>query len=294
MANLNSDQPDDRIWLAMADSNRTRILSRALAKGMGATVYLGPTMDREGPIALIVADDKHAARIAEARTNAAPAQKSILVTAGTKHTVASDIYLAHDIDAGTLANAIQGLRTVRNYEHARGRGPDLGGVLLGCMTEGAFTLRTRDEAREAAIYLAHGLPRATQLAVGIYVFLSSAIEHGNLEFDAQQKAQGLADGKWEKLIRQRASEPDYAGRRLRVKVQRGGRIFSIIVQDDGPGIDVETAELANPTRTGWRGRLIKLARSLGFNQIGYLGVGNTMEASVLLPAESQEDTRIAV
>jgi hypothetical protein len=292
MANLSSNQPDDRIWLAMADSNRTRILSRALAKGMGMTVYLGPTMDREGPIALVVADDAHAARIAEARTNAAPAQKSILVTAGTKHSVAADIYLGHDMDAGTLANAVQGLRAVRDYEFARGKGPDLGSTLLGCLSEGSFTINTREEAREAAIYLAYGLPRSTQLAVGIYVFLSSAIEHGNLEFDAQAKAQGLADGKWEKLIRQRSAEAAFAGRRLRVRVQRGGRIFSILVQDDGPGIDSETAELANPTRTGWRGRLIKLARSMGFNQVGYLGVGNTMEASVLLPAETQE-SRIA-
>lgn len=293
MVDLKAGQPDDRIWLAMADSNRVRILSRALAKGMGMTVYMGPTMDREGPVAIVVAEDAMATRIAEAATNAAPCQKSLLLTAGGKRTADANIYLEHNVDAGTLANAIEGLRAVRDYEFARKSGPDLGVGLLNCLDEAEFSIRTRDEAREAAVYLAHGLPRAEQLAVGIYVFLSSAIEHGNLEFDAQEKAKGLADGKWDRMVRMRASEPEYAGRKLRVRVQRGSRIFSLLVQDDGPGIDPETAEMADPTRTGWRGRLIKLARSLGFNQIGYLGVGNTMEASVLLPQQTAEKPRMA-
>lgn len=72
----------DRIWLCMTDSNRTRVVSRALAKGFDMTVYMGTTMDNEAPVAFVVADDAHAARIAEARGNAAPGQISLLVTGG--------------------------------------------------------------------------------------------------------------------------------------------------------------------------------------------------------------------
>ena len=71
----------ERLWLCTADSNRTRILSRALAKGLDMTVYMGPTMDQDGPVAIIVADDAHSAYIAQAKSNAAPGQRSILVTA---------------------------------------------------------------------------------------------------------------------------------------------------------------------------------------------------------------------
>lgn len=286
-------EPADRLWLAMSDSNRTRILSRALAKGMDMTVYLGRAMDPDGPIGIVVADDQHTDCIAEAATNAAPAQKSILVTASNRRPVSSDLMLAHDIDAGTLANAIEGMRAWRGYEMAKTAGGTPGAALMGAMSEADFMIRTLDEARDAAVFLALGLPRACTIAVGLYVLLSAAIEHGNLEFSAKDKAEALAAGKWAGKVRQRLAEPGYASRHVRLRVMRGGRVLSVIIQDDGPGIDAETAEMANPSRAGYRGKLIKLAQFLGFSQINYLGVGNTMEASIILPEEEAEMPRAA-
>ena len=47
--------------------------------------------------------------------------------------------------------------------------------------------------------------------------------------------------------------------------------------------------MANPSRAGYRGKGIKLAKSMGFTQVNYLGVGNTVEASIILPQiETQE------
>ena len=89
MAIAQTGKIPDRLWLCMSDSNRTRVLSRALAKGLGMTVYLGPTMDEEGPVALVVADDAHAARIADARKNAAPKQRSLLVTGNARRSGAA-------------------------------------------------------------------------------------------------------------------------------------------------------------------------------------------------------------
>ena len=76
---------------------------------LGERTVLTPTMDQDGPVAIIVADDAHSAYIAQAKSNAAPGQRSILVTAGGKQTARADIYLPADIDAGSLANAIAGL-----------------------------------------------------------------------------------------------------------------------------------------------------------------------------------------
>lgn len=283
----------DRIWLAMSDSNRTRILSRALAKGMDMTVYLGRGMDPDGPLGIVVADDAHADCIAKAAGNAAPCQKSILVTAGGRQTANADIVLGHDIDAGTLANAIEGMRGWRGYEMARSSGAAHGTALMSAMTEADFMIRTLDEARDAAVCLALGLPRTETVSVGIYVLLAAAIEHGNLEFSARDKAEALAAGKWAGRVRQRMAEPGYASRHVRLGIQRGGRIISLLVQDDGPGFDADTAEMANPSRAGYRGRLIKFAESLGFSQISFLGIGNTMEASIVLPAEDMEMPRAA-
>lgn len=291
---LNSTgQEHDRIWLCMGDSNRTRILSRALAKSQGMVVYMGPTLDREGPIGLVLADDAHAPRIAEAKRNAASCQKSLLVTAGGKRVAAADIYLDHDTDAGTLSNAIDGLRAYRDYERALGHSSDLGVGAITSLSSGDFSVRTLDDARDVAIFIAQGCPRTCQIAVGIYVLLANAIEHGNLEISAIEKAKAMAEGKWRSLVVKRQGESVYARRRVRVKFQRGGRVISLVIQDDGPGIDAETAEMANPTAKGYRAKGIKIAKSLGFSQVSYLGVGNIVEATILLAQAKKPVEQVA-
>jgi len=272
----------DRLWLCMADSKRTRILSRALAKGLDMTVYLGPTMDQEGPVAIIVADDAHASRIAEAKTNAAPGQRSVLVTAGGKVSQRADIYLAHDTDAGALVSAVSGLRAFRAHELALAKQPEVGLGAVAALSDGEFRFRTLAEAQDLAVFLARVAPKPCQTAVGLYVLFATGIEHGNLEFTAEEKAQGLAEGKWSAKLTKRMNEPLYADREVKVRYQRGRRLMTLIIQDDGEGIDAETAEMANPTRGGFRGRAIKLAKSLGFANVNYLGVGNTVEASMVV------------
>lgn len=282
MAAAQTGKIPDRLWLCMSDSNRTRVLSRALAKGLGMTVYMGPTMDEEGPVALIVADDAHAARIADARKNAAPKQRSLLVTGNARRSGA-DIFLDHDADAGTVANAIDGLRAYRAHELAIPADAEIGLGATQSLEAGEFSIQTREQARDVAILLGRATPRPCATAVGLYVLLANAIEHGNLGFDATEKAKGLAEGNWERKLAKRMTESEYEDRRVRLRFQRGGRILSFIIQDDGEGIDAETAEMADPSRAGYRGKGIKLAKSMGFGQVNYLGIGNTVEATVLLP-----------
>ena len=282
MAISHTHNTPDRLWLCVSDSNRTRVLSRALAKGLGMTVYMGPTMDDEGPVAIIVADDAHAARIAEARKNAAPKQRSLLVTVGTRR-AGADIFLDHDADAGTLANAIDGLRAFRSHELAIPAGAGIGLGATQSLAMGEFSIQTREQAADVAILLGRATPRPCATSVGLYVLLANAIEHGNLGFDATEKAKGLAEGNWDRKLVKRMAEPEFAARRVSLRFQRGGRILSFLIQDDGEGIDAETAEMADPSRAGYRGKGIKLAKSMGFGQINYLGIGNTVEASVLLP-----------
>ena len=295
MASATTDQTPERLWLCMTDSNRTRVVSRALAKGLGMTVYMGPTMDDEGPVALVVADDAHVKRIAEARTNAAENQKSLFVTGNAKRSGA-DIYLDHDCDAGTLCNAIEGLRALRDYELGNPEESDAGAKALRCMHDGEFLVRTLEEARDLAMMVGRSCPRPEPVSVGLYVLLANAIEHGNLGFDATEKAKGLADGNWKRKLARRLEEPAYRDRRVRLSVHRGPRALSLIVQDDGEGIDAETAEMANPSAAGYRGKGIKLARSMGFTQLSYMGVGNTVEATIILtqPAEPEGARQVAV
>ena len=288
MATADTGTPD-RIWLCMADSNRTRGVSRALAKGLGMTVYMGPTMDEEGPVALVVADDAHAARIAEAKGNAAPGQVSLLVTAAARRSGA-DVFLDHDTDAGTLTNAIEGLRAWRAYSLAVPHARDIGHGAMAAFAGGEFSVQTLEQARDVAIFIGHACPDPRRAAVGLYVLIANGIEHGNLEFDATEKAKGLADGSWSRKLAARMAQPAFADRRVRVGVHRGMRTISVLVQDDGQGIDAETAEMANPARAGYRGKTARLARSMGFSQVNWLGTGNTVEASIVLPDTGSDAT----
>ncbi|WP_300545662.1 hypothetical protein [Maricaulis sp.] len=288
MAPAETGKTPYRIWLCMSDSNRTRVVSRALAKGLGMTVYMGPTMDQEGPVALVVADDAHGKCIAEAKTNAAPKQFSLWVTGNARRTGA-DLYLDHDTDAGTLTNAIEGMRAYREYLMAVPDDHDAGLGAIHTLSDGEFSVQTLEEARDTAVFLGRSCPEPCQTSVGLYVLLANAIEHGNLEYDATEKAKGLADGSWYRKLRKRMDEPGYADRRVKLRFHRGVRSISFLIQDDGEGIDAETAEMANPARAGYRGKGIKLARSMGFTQVNYLGVGNTVEASILLPPRDGDD-----
>lgn len=283
-----SDRDSTRLWLCMQDSGRTRTLSRALAKNTGMTVFMGPVSENDGEIAFIIADDAHAGRIAEARRQAAPNQKALLVTGGAKQLAKADLYMLHDTDAGTLYNAIDGLRAYRDYEIALGRAADLRVGAIKSLGSGEFLVRTAEEARDVAIFIAQGCPRTCNIAVGIYVLLVNAIEHGNLEFSPDEKAESIAEGRWRRKVARRIGEAAYAKRRVHVKFKRGGRMISLVIQDEGPGIDLIDAERKAPSPASYRGKGIKLARSLGFCQVSYLGVGSTVEASIMLAQDDKE------
>tara|TARA_R110000868_G_scaffold1383_4_gene10614 strand:+ start:3054 stop:3896 length:843 start_codon:yes stop_codon:yes gene_type:complete len=273
----------------MEDSPRMRTLSRALANGMDVTVYLGPTVDPDGPIAVMVADDTNIARLATAKAHAAPNQKSILVTGSQQRSVQADLYLAHDCDAGTLANVIEALFAFRAFQLsdvATQANP-----VSGTLESANFRVRTLDEAARIAIFLGAMAPQVCEATVGLYVLLAGAIEHGNLQFSLEEKAQGLASGNWDRRMAQRMAEQAYLSRRVSVEFHRGERLISLLIQDDGDGIDAGTAELANPLRGGHRGQGIKLAKSLGFAELTWLGVGNTLAASIVLPTIEGEILR---
>ncbi|WP_417482808.1 hypothetical protein [Maricaulis sp.] len=267
-----------RLWLCMADSPRMRNLSRALAEGMGVTVYLGPTIVPDGPIAVMLADDANAARVQTARQHAAPHQKVVLVTGGASQAVAADLRLPHDIDTGSLGTAIEGLFAFR--EHELSPGSALGAAKT--LQNAAFSVQTLGQARQLAGFLGSAMPRACERAVGLYVLLANAIELGNLGFSVAEKAQGLATGTWDRKLAKRLSEPSYASRRAQVEFQRGERMISILIQDDGDGITTGPEGQGDTLRSDYRARSTQVLKALGFAELTWLGGGSTLSASIVL------------
>ncbi|WP_417498270.1 hypothetical protein [Maricaulis sp.] len=272
-----------RLWLCMADSPRMRNLSRALAEGMGVTVYLGPNIVPDGPIAVMLADDANAGRVQTARQHAAPRQKVVLVTDSAKPTVAADLRLPRDIDAGSLGTVIEGLFAVRDYEMSPGSALEPATTLQNA----TFSVQTLAQARQLAGFLGTAMPRACEMAVGLYVMLANAIELGNLGFSVAEKAQGLSTGTWERKLAKRLSEPTYASRRAQVEFQRGERLISILIQDDGDGITTGPEGQGNTLRSDYRARSTQLLKALGFAELAWLGGGSTLAASIVLAPVSR-------
>ena len=267
-----------RLWLCMSDSPRVRTLSRALAEGMNATVYIGPLAVPDGPVAVMLVDDANAALVASARKQAAPNQKTILVTASAARSVSADLYLPNSIDAGSLATVIEGLMAYRDFE----RSPAAALEPVMALHSATFSVRTMAEASWLANFLAATLPRACEMAVGLHVLLANAIEFGNLGYSAAEKAQGLATGNWQRKLAQRSGEPAYAARSASVEFQRGERLATILIQDDGEGIGVEADMSGDASGSAYRERIIKLLKSLGFAELTWLGSGSTAAASIVL------------
>ena len=262
----------------MNDSPRVRTLSRALAEGMNLTVYLGPLAVPDGPVAVMLVDDANAALVATARKHAAAKQKTILVTASAARAVTADLYLPNSIDAGSLATVIEGLIAYRDFELS----PAAALEPVMALHSATFSVRTMIEASRLANFLAATLPRACEMAVGLHVLLANAIEFGNLGYSTAEKAQGLATGNWQRKLAQRACEPAYAARSVSVEFQRGERLATILIQDDGDGISVEAEMSGDAASSAYRERIIRLLKSLGFAELTWLGSGSTAAASVVL------------
>ncbi|WP_339741423.1 hypothetical protein [uncultured Maricaulis sp.] len=278
MSASTSTTTPQRLWLCMTDSPRVRTLSRVLAEGMDVTVYLGPLAVPDAPVAVMLVDDANAALVATARKHAAPNQKTILVTASSRGSGTADLHLPGDIDAASLATVIEGLLAYRSFEAS----PAAALEPVMALHSASFSVRTMDEASRLSNFLAATLPCACEMAVGLHVLLANAIEFGNLGFSASEKAQGLAVGNWQRKLAQRAAEPAYASRCASVEFQRGERLVTMLVQDDGDGISVEADMSGDPSRPGHRERMTKVLKALGFAELTWLGGGATAAASVVL------------
>jgi sigma-B regulation protein RsbU (phosphoserine phosphatase) len=130
--------------------------------------------------------------------------------------------------------------------------------------------------------LALACPNSDLVAIGLQELLINAVEHGNLEITADEKQKLIIEGGWRAEVERRLASPKYSGRVVLVNFQRGERMISITVQDDGDGFEFDNYLDRDVPTEGYRGRGIAMARDLSFSSLTYLGRGNLVEATILL------------
>jgi CheY-like chemotaxis protein len=159
---------------------------------------------------------------------------------------------------------------------------------LGCLTliqSATLSIRTIREARDTAIVLANACPDPAVVVIGLTELLVNAVEHGNLGITYEDKTQLNASGDWEAEVERRLALPENAAKRVEIRLDRNGSELRFTIRDDGPGFPWKEYLDIDPRRAfDNHGRGIAISRVMSFDRVEYSGSGNTVTASVKLPA----------
>ncbi|WP_374353923.1 response regulator [Chitinimonas sp.] len=154
---------------------------------------------------------------------------------------------------------------------------------LDYLSQGVFELATLDDAQRVAALLGRLAPAPERVALGLSELIVNAIEHGNLGLGYEDKRELMQSGHWRDAIEERQRLPEFAGKRVQVRVQRQDQRLVIEVEDEGAGFEWQKYMDFDPVRVfDPNGRGISMARTMSFDELHYTGKGNVAVASVKL------------
>ncbi|WP_170122218.1 ATP-binding protein [Breoghania corrubedonensis] len=163
---------------------------------------------------------------------------------------------------------------------------------FGLLLSGVFEIRSLEEAEKLSNLLASNTPEPEKVRIGIWELLSNAIEHGNLGISFEEKTRLLETGRFHEEVTRRLRLKRYRDRVARVVFSAGPNSARLQVSDEGPGFDFRKflkreLQLERPN-----GRGIRLVCRMCFDELSYIGAGNTVEATVHFcdrPGDAPED-----
>lgn len=152
---------------------------------------------------------------------------------------------------------------------------------LACLGEGEFVVRSLDDARRLASFVALLGPQPETLAMGLSELLVNGVEHGNLGIDFAEKSRLRESDCWEGEIRRRLTLPEFKDRAVRMRVRKDPTRWVFEISDDGEGFDWRRFLDFDPERAfAPNGRGIALSRQLSFSSLTYIPPGNRVVVTV--------------
>jgi len=121
---------------------------------------------------------------------------------------------------------------------------------------------------------------------GYSELLINAVEHGNLGITYAEKSKLLAEGKWADEVEHRLHSAANADKRVEVVLDKVADSLKVTISDQGQGFDWKKYMQFDPDRAfDLHGRGIAMTKVLSFDQLEYLGKGNSVVATVQLSTE---------
>lgn len=156
---------------------------------------------------------------------------------------------------------------------------------LSLLFRAEFCCRTLDEARDLALLLADASMDPARTVVGYSELLINAVEHGNLGISYADKSRLLGEGRWTEEVESRLRHPEYAGRFVKVTLDKAGGVSRVTIEDQGSGFDWRSyLEFSAERAFDVHGRGIAMSKAVSFDMLEYQGSGNTVVTEVRLPA----------
>jgi CheY-like chemotaxis protein/anti-sigma regulatory factor (Ser/Thr protein kinase) len=150
-----------------------------------------------------------------------------------------------------------------------------------------LSIRTLDDARNTATFIADACPQPERVVMGFSELLVNGVEHGNLQISYADKSRLNSAGEWEGEIQRRLADPAHAHKRVKVEYRRTSDKVTVRITDEGNGFEWQRYLEMDSTRAfDSHGRGIAMARMLSFDKVTYLGSGNQVEVEVNLPSLS--------
>ena len=155
---------------------------------------------------------------------------------------------------------------------------------LACLTEGSFTIRTLEQARALASFIALLGAQPESLALGLSELLVNGVEHGNLGIDFAEKRRLREADCWEEEVARRLTLEENRHKTVRLRVRGDDSRWVFEIHDDGPGFDWRGFLDFDPERAfAPNGRGIALSRQMSFASLTYLPPGNQVVVTVAKP-----------
>ena len=149
-----------------------------------------------------------------------------------------------------------------------------------------FTIRTVDDVKDLATFLAAGCPVPSRVVTGLSELLLNAVEHGNLGITYDEKSALNERGVWATEVRRRLELPENRDKRVAVDFESTPTETSFVIRDEGDGFDWESYLEVSPERLfDNHGRGIVMANRLSFDRLEYRGSGNEVYVAVNRAAE---------
>lgn len=156
---------------------------------------------------------------------------------------------------------------------------------LGLMRRAEFEYQTLQEAKDLALLLADASMNPPRTVNGYSELLINAVEHGNLGITYAEKGQLLNEGRWADEVESRLRQPHYSKLQVSVVVEKTAEACVVTITDQGSGFDWQSYIGFSTERAfDLHGRGIAMSKAMSFDSLEYRGTGNSVAATVLLPA----------